>query len=334
MREGSLQFGVSYFGVRDPRHVRTDLDEIAAAGFSAVTHTLSEYDLRFHLEDVRRVIDETKARGMEASLDPWGVAGLFGGEAYSELALTDLASRQVDSSGASLPACCPNAAATRDLLVRWAKVAGEMGADLVFWDEPHYYLGAFGGPRPTSGCRCRSCEDAWRAAHGSALPDEDDHRLAAFRRDALARLLEVAIAAAPSCRHSLCLLPQHEFSAAGTDDWSAFASLASLSRLSTDPYWMDRPVDPAEFVRMHCRPLKEWCDRTNREMEVWIQAIRIRAGHEASIEHAVQAAAESGAERIAFWSFRGTDRMSHLTCEDPDAAWAAMKRAVLRRIVA
>jgi hypothetical protein len=140
--------------------------------------------------------------------------------------------------------------------------------------------------------------------------------------------LETAIASAESPIHTLCLLPQHEFTAAGTDDWSTFASIGAFSRLATDPYWMDRPVEPAEFVRTHCRPLRALCDRTEREMEVWIQAIRIRAGRERDVEEAVAAAIESGADRIAFWSFRGTDRMCHLACEDSDAVWAAMKRSV------
>ena len=55
------RFGVSYFGVRDLRHARRDLDEIAEAGFSEVTHTFSEHDLRYHLEDVGRLVEETRS---------------------------------------------------------------------------------------------------------------------------------------------------------------------------------------------------------------------------------------------------------------------------------
>ena len=104
----AVRFGVSYFGVRDPRHAAADLDEIAAAGFAAVTHTFSEHDLRYHRDDLERLVRETRERGMEAQLDPWGVAGLFGGEAYSELALTDETCRQIDTHGNPVPACCPN----------------------------------------------------------------------------------------------------------------------------------------------------------------------------------------------------------------------------------
>lgn len=323
-------FGVSYFGVRDPRHARRDLDEIAAAGFRTVTHTLSEHDLRYHRGDVERLVAETKARGLEAGLDPWGVGGIFGGEAWSELALTDLDCRQVDANGRSVPAACPNSDAARALLARWARTAAALGADVLFWDEPHFHLGALLPPPAAPCCRCGACAAAWRRRHGGDLPREGSAELREFRTDSLRALLAGAIAEVATPRHSLCLLPRGEFAAAGSDDWEVFASVPGLARLSTDPYWMDRPVDPADFVRRHATPLRELCDRTRTQMEVWIQGIRIPAGREDAILAATAAAAAAGAEVISFWSFRGTERMSQLACEDPDAAWRAMCEAVRR----
>lgn len=326
-----VPFGVSYFGTRDPRHVRHDLDEIAGAGFAAVTHTFSEYDLRYHLADMERIVEETKARGLEAALDPWGVAGLFGGEAYSELALVDLDSRQVDARGRSLPASCPNAPAARALLARWARTAVELGADVLFWDEPHFWLGGLSTDPPVSGCRCRWCAEAWQREHpGVAFPPEDDPRLAEFRIDSLRGLLREAAAAGGAVRQALCLLPRGEFARAGTDDWERLASLPGVERLATDPYWMERSVDPAAYVHTHSAPLRALCAATAREMEIWIQGIRIPAGSESRILEACEAAVAAGAQRLAFWSFRGTDRMASLACGDPEAAWAAMREAVRR----
>jgi hypothetical protein len=325
-------FGVSYFGVRDPRHARRDLDEIADAGFRSVTHTLSEHDLRYHERDVARLVAETKARGLEAALDPWGVAGVFGGEAYSELALIDLACRQVDAAGTSVPACCPNAEATRALLRRWARAAVGLGADVLFWDEPHFHLGALRPAPPSPCCRCGACRDAWRAARGGELPPEGHAALASFRTECLRSLLADAMSAVgeSAVRHSLCLLPRGEFAKAGSDDWEAFARLPGLHRLSTDPYWMDRPVRPEEYVRRHAAPLRALCDATGTSMEVWVQGIRIARGREQDVVAAVAAAVECGAELVSFWSFRGTERMASLACDDPDAAWSAMREAVRR----
>lgn len=325
-------FGVSYFGVRDLRHVRADLDEIADAGFRTITHTLSEHDLRYHARDVERIVAASRSRGLETALDPWGVAGLFGGEAWSELALVDLASRQVDANGVSVPACCPNAPATRALLRRWTRTALDLGADVLFWDEPHFYLGALrDGPRSPC-CRCAACAEAWRARHGGELPPEGEPALGTFRQETLTGLLEEGIASVPSgsVRHSLCLLPRGEFALAGSDDWEAFAAVPGLHRLSTDPYWMDRPVAPAEFVTRHAAPLRSLCDRTGAQMEVWVQGIKIPAGHEHALGAATDAAVACGAEVVSYWSYRGTARMSSLACGDPEAAWSAMRDAVRR----
>jgi hypothetical protein len=327
-----MRFGISYFGVRDPRHAAADLDEIAAAGFHAVTHTFSEYDLRYHREDVRLLVAETKRRGLEAGLDPWGVAGLFGGEAYSELALTDWSSRQENAAGASVPACCPLAPATRELLRRWTRTAIALDADILFWDEPHFYLGALHGPGSPPCCRCEHCEAGWMRSHtGEPLPPEGDPRLGEFRAGVLRDLLAALIDESPAAvRHTLCLLPHGDFPAAGTDSWPLFARSLNVSRLATDPYWMERPVSAGDYVHQHAARLRELCDATGREMEIWIQGIRIPAGQEEKILEGVEAAQRARADRVAFWSFRGTERMSALACERPHVAWECMMEAVRR----
>ncbi len=106
-----------------------------------------------------------------------------------------------------------------------------------------------------------------------------------------------------------------------------FAEIEGIDRLATDPYWMDRPVEPAAFVHDHAAPLIALARETGREAEIWIQGIRVPAGQEASIDHAVAAARALAPDLISFWSFRATDRMSSLACGDPEAAWAAMMRA-------
>lgn len=164
------------------------------------------------------------------------------------------------------------------------------------------------------------------------LPPEGDPALDRFRTASLRRLLERVIEGSPAPRthHALCLLPRGEFAGAQTDDWDAFASLPGLSRLATDPYWMERPVEPAEYVRHHAGALRALCTERGHEMEIWVQGIRIPAGHEHVILEAAAAAVESGADGVSFWSFRGTEGMAPLACGNPGAAWSAMKEAVRR----
>jgi hypothetical protein len=108
------------------------------------------------------------------------------------------------------------------------------------------------------------------------------------------------------------------------------ANLSGWHRLATDPYWMDRPVSVREFVSRQSKRLRSLCNATGTQMEIWIQGIRVPRRDEWKIQEAVEAALQEGAERIAFWSFRATDRMSSLTCEDPEAAWKVIREAVRR----
>jgi hypothetical protein len=42
-----IRAGCSYFGVRIPRHVRCDMADLAARGYTGVLHTFSENDLTY-----------------------------------------------------------------------------------------------------------------------------------------------------------------------------------------------------------------------------------------------------------------------------------------------
>ena len=75
--------GVSYFGVRIPRHVRRDLEDIAARGYTAVLHTFSENDLAYYRGTMAEIVAASHELGLEVQMCPWGVGRTFGGEAES-----------------------------------------------------------------------------------------------------------------------------------------------------------------------------------------------------------------------------------------------------------
>ena len=52
--------GVSYFGVRSPKHVLADMADIKAAGYNAVLHTWSEEDLQYYYGTMKDIVDEIK----------------------------------------------------------------------------------------------------------------------------------------------------------------------------------------------------------------------------------------------------------------------------------
>ena len=118
--------GVSYFGSRILRHVRADLKSLRSAGFTYVVHTVSENDLRYYPGTMREIFAATRDLGMEAHADPWGVAGLFGGEAFSAFAAERPDLCQVDAHGGHHPALCPNRPEVHAFL-GWETTASTIG---------------------------------------------------------------------------------------------------------------------------------------------------------------------------------------------------------------
>lgn len=93
------------------------LAEMRAMGFDTVVLCVPEHYVRFSLPAVRDLIVATGRAGLACWADPWGVAGVFDGEAPHD------------------PAREPEATIAAWLLL----VAGDRAArpDAVFWDNPH-----------------------------------------------------------------------------------------------------------------------------------------------------------------------------------------------------
>ena len=125
-----MQFGVSYFGVRNPQHFQRDLEDIARLGFTSIIFTFSEEDHRFYQGSLTEFVRRTHQQGLKAFVDPWGVCGVFGGEAFSERGAWDLEGQQRRSDGRPLPLLCPNSAEVRTYLQRWITTVAEVLLEL------------------------------------------------------------------------------------------------------------------------------------------------------------------------------------------------------------
>jgi hypothetical protein len=76
-----LQTGISYFANRWVHHFNQDLDDIVSHSCTFVVHTFSENDLLFARGTLGKFFRATRDAGLGCWADPWGVMGLFGGEA-------------------------------------------------------------------------------------------------------------------------------------------------------------------------------------------------------------------------------------------------------------
>ncbi len=75
-----VETGISYFSSRTLRYVQGDLEDMVAHHCTYVVHCLTETDLLFYRETMQEIVEATHEAGLDAWLDPWGVAGVFSGD--------------------------------------------------------------------------------------------------------------------------------------------------------------------------------------------------------------------------------------------------------------
>ena len=128
MAEPSPRHLVAYFGNRYLDHFERDLEEIRRHGFDGVVHCVSEADREWGMRRIAEMFAATRDAGLSCWADPWGVGGVFGGEAHSAYL----------ARGGLVGAADPG---FRALVHNWVDDVAAAGAEWVFWDEPDLGLG-------------------------------------------------------------------------------------------------------------------------------------------------------------------------------------------------
>jgi hypothetical protein len=326
----SLKTGAAYFGNRFLSHAERDLDELASC-CDYVVHTFSETDLQFHKAAVSKIFAATRRRGLEAWADPWGLGGVFGGEALSKFIQDHPEERQVLSDGRVPPAACLNSPAFRAFLREWTLTVLESGAQVIFWDEPHVHFHWDLEWEGVYSCVCRRCRALFKKKFGSDMPKRLNPDARRFRLDTLAGFLREAMifARRKKMRNALCL-----YAFEGHEDyenlWNALAAIPELDVFGCDPYWRwppRRPRPVAAHVAHYAEKTVASVRGAGKGSQIWIQSMRLARGRENEIEAACQAAARAGATHLAAWSYDGGALLDTVLAEDPAQVWAATARA-------
>jgi hypothetical protein len=302
----AMLVATSYFGNRILRHVRADVRRLREEGFDIVVHTFSENDLRFYQRSVRDIVEVTREAGMRVWIDPWGVGGVFGGEAFSDAALHHQDWLQVGANGDRLPACCPGNPGFQAFMREWTDAAVETGADAVFWDEPHFCSD------DGTGCHCEYCRKT--AERGKSA-------IGSFLGEVCARVKS------RGRQNIVCLLPSTP-ERKGSLDWNEIAAIDGVTNLGSTPFWEIRGEDPEKYVGVVAREVIQVASRASLQTHLWIQGFRIPAGREEEIRKAALVAGNTGVDVIAIWGIDACESMSFLSCERPQIAWAAFLRAI------
>jgi hypothetical protein len=320
--------GVAYFGNRFAGHAHRDLAVISHA-CDYVVHTVSESDLHYHKAALAKIFAETRKWKLEAWADPWGLGGVFGGEALSKFLLDHPDQWQRYSDGRAAPAACLNSRLFRNHVKEWVAVAADMGAQVVFWDEPHF---SFSWPLEWEGvysCVCPRCQDLFGETVGGSLPALLAPDAADFRRRTLRGFLRemMAYAKKKGLKNELCLYAFEGYRPY-EDLWNDLAGLAEVDIFGCDPYWRwsRGRRDPVKHVTHYAKKLLATA-RPDQGTQVWIQSMRLPAGTEPEIGRAVRAAAQAGVSHLAAWSFDGGALLDPVLAENPDRVWSETARA-------
>lgn len=331
----TLKAGISYIGVRELGDVKRDLDIIKSGGFDYVVHTLSETDMAYYRKNIEIITEETKQRGLEVKLDPWGVAGIFGGETLSRFVADNLEARQVISDGRSVAMACLNNPATFDFIKKWLDMAASYSVDEVFWDEPHFYEPFWLGhdDKGLWGCRCDYCKEGFRAKYNKEIPVDEAEEVKQFKIDSVVDFLDKAskYAASLGLNNSTCLLPS--VPSLETDIWAKAAGLLELDNIGVDPYWVEIKKQKPDFdckgyIKKFSDKVLELAEKNSIKAHVWIQNFKISNGNEQEVREAFNVIYNAGVRDIAAWSFMGTRVMADMACDSPGRVWQILTECI------
>lgn len=331
-KKNRVQTGAAYLGNRFLGHAQRDLTRIAEV-CDYVVHTFSETDLFFHKAAVRAIGEASRRAGLELWVDPWGIGGVFGGESFSKFLLDHPDDWQVLSNGRRVPAACLNRPVFRDFVHEWLLAAEEMGAQVIFWDEPHVYFHWDLEWEGVYSCVCSFCQKRFRHAYGKAMPAHLDEQAHSFRRETLADFLSSLMARSRELKfkNALCL---YAFEGYAEYDriWERLGSLTDVDVFGTDPYWRWRPARqrPAKHVGHFTERALSLAGPLGKGVQIWIQAMRLPKGAEPEIGEACRAAVAAGATHLAAWSYDGGALLDPVLSEDPARVWAEVAEAFSR----
>ena len=319
--------GVSYFGVRIPRHARRDLEDIASRGYTAVLHTFSENDLAYYRGTMAELVAASHELGLEVQMCPWGVGRTFGGEAESRWVTFHPEACQVLDDGRRVATGCLNNPAYRAFCKEWADAALEAGTDYVFWDEPHWTVPEHIGvddPKRWA-CVCQICAELSGVDLSKGLTPEVEQ----FRETSIVDFLGelTAHVAGRGGKNTICLLPLTD-GPHGVSDWDSVASLPQLSVLATDPYWKNFGESAESFVGRFARLLAKTAARHGVEAQMWLPSFGLTREDIPDLEAAVAATRAGGIDDLWTWGYEACGHMTHLATADSPLVWEAVTAAL------
>ncbi len=325
-----MQIGVSYFGNRILKHIKSDMKDLKQKGFTFVLHTYSEFDLMFRKGTMSDIVKATQDIGLKVECNPWGVGNVFGGEPFSQFVnLNYSSSCQVLDDGNVVPIACPNSPKFSDFMNRWVDSVLESGADRIFWDEPHFHEQGFLTSVPNRwGCRCKYCKSKFEEEFNKPMPLHETDEVKLFKKNSMIQFIESLSNRVVGGNRKVTLylnpnLPAEKISR----EWSKYCEIDSVDTIATGPYWLweKRPV---KSVEDYSKALLELTSKHKKKSQIWIQGFKITAGKENEIAEAIDYAINAGIENIATWGYEGASQESWISCDNSELTWRVLLNSI------
>jgi len=318
--------GFSYFGVRNPEYAAIDFKRMKNHGATAVFLTFAEEDMEFYPGTMKELVRLAHNENLLVYMNPWGLGGVFGGESYSRFITRNPGDLQVDARGHSVPAACFNSPQFREFVKKWVEAVAFCGADVILWDEPHFYMSHWdeegsssAAPRET--CYCHACQHKFEEKYGYPMPRARTEDVQDFREDSLIDFLSEMsrFAREKGIENDVCMLPPSFQLDDGIRDPEKVAQIQSVDVLATDPYWeYDDPEDRVKDRYLKdSKIIKTLAVKYSKQSEMWIKNFKIKAGTEHFVKLTTDISAEAGVDRILAWSYLGSAYMSFLRSDNP-----------------
>ena len=322
-----MRYGVSYFGNRILKHVEEDMKELKEIGFDVIVHTFSENDHKFYFRTMKDIVKLTKDLGMEVWIDPWGVGGVFGGEAFSNFLIENPSEWQITNRGRAVGSACFNSPKFREYMKRWLEAAVETGADAVFWDEPHFHI-LKDFPKEWT-CRCERCREKYKETYGHDMPEEFTEEVSNFRNETIKDFFEEVLSYSKKLgmKNVICFLP-FESELFGLKDYESIAKIENVDNIGSDPYWMAFKLKMNPFLKETTQKILKLSSKYGKENHIWLQAFKVPRGREEDIVKGAKILKKENVDTVLFWGVFACKHISSIAPDDPEKTWEVVKQIV------
>ncbi len=305
-----MRTGVSYMGHHNPGHMEEDLADIASLGCKDVFFAVTESDLAYFPGKCSFGPRIAKEHGLRPVAILWGAINFFGGGRHSLLLLEHPEGRQVGRDGKAKPEGCYVDPLCVDFIKRQVAHFAASGFEGYFVDEP----------TPID-CYCPSCRAKFGELFGGDLSAADDDARQKFRArcvtDYIRDIADYCKANFPSLSTMCCVMPIDR------SMWKSASEIRSLDDLGTDIYWVNDDNDVKEMIPL-VNDLAALCKRSGKRHQEWLQAWIVKKGNEHRIIEQGKILVDAKPDGLYVWAYKGQIGTAE-ACEDPAAAWEAVK---------